>query len=301
MTETPQVLKAALWMLGTIASFSAMAVAGRQVSFALDTFEIMTYRSLVGLIVVWTALTVTRRWSQVSTRNWKTQVFRNITHFTGQNLWFFAIASVPLAQVFALEFTSPLWVVLLSPLFLGEQLTRTRLATVVIGFVGILIVTRPTPETINIGIMTAASAAIFFALTNMITKRLTRTETVASIMFWLTGTQLIFGLISAGHDGYIALPDATTAPYLVVIGVAGLMAHFCLTTALSLAPASVVTPIDFARLPVIAVLGMLLFNEAIDPFVILGGAIIFAANYFGLVMERRRRRIAATQVNATNL
>ncbi|QDY70234.1 DMT family transporter [Qingshengfaniella alkalisoli] len=288
-------------MLGTIASFSAMAVAGRQVSFALDTFEIMTYRSLVGLIVVWTALTVTRRWSQVSTRNWKTQVFRNITHFTGQNLWFFAIASVPLAQVFALEFTSPLWVVLLSPLFLGEQLTRTRLATVVIGFVGILIVTRPTPETINIGIMTAASAAIFFALTNMITKRLTRTETVASIMFWLTGTQLIFGLISAGHDGYIALPDATTAPYLVVIGVAGLMAHFCLTTALSLAPASVVTPIDFARLPVIAVLGMLLFNEAIDPFVILGGAIIFAANYFGLVMERRRRRIAATQVNATNL
>jgi len=78
-------------------------------------------------------------------------------------------------------------------------------------------------------------------------------------------------------------------PWLVVIGCAGLMAHVCLTTALSIAPATVVTPVDFLRLPLIAVIGLMVYGEAIDAFVLIGAAIIFGANYLNLWIETRKR------------
>ena len=227
-------LKAALWMLGAIASFSAMAVAGRAVSHSLDTFEIMTYRSLVGILVLWIILTLTGQWQQVTRRSLGTHVVRNAAHFTGQNLWFYAVTAIPLAQVFALEFTSPIWVVLLSPLILGEPLTRLRLMSVLAGFVGILIVARPSPDTISPGLIAAAGSAVFFALSVMYTRLLTRTETVLCIMFWLTLMQAVFGIIFSAWDGDMVAPSAQTLPWLVLIGLAGLLAHYCLTSALAI-------------------------------------------------------------------
>ena len=284
----PNNLKAALWMLGAIASFSAMAVAGRAVSHALDTFEIMTYRSLVGIGVLWVILTLTGQWRQVTRRSLGTHVVRNAAHFTGQNLWFYAVTAIPLAQVFALEFTSPIWVVLLSPLILGEPLTRLRLMSVLAGFVGILIVARPSPDTISPGLIAAASSAVFFALSVMYTRLLTRTETVLCIMFWLTLMQAVFGIIFSAWDGDMVAPSAQTLPWLVLIGLAGLLAHYCLTSALAIAPATVVVPIDFVRLPTIAIVGMLLYGEALDAWVFIGAAVIFAANYANIWYATRR-------------
>lgn len=288
----PRVGLAALWMTGAIASFSAMAVAGREVSFAFDTFEIMLYRSLLGFVIVVLVLGVTGNLGQITRRDLGQQALRNLAHFCGQNLWFFAVTAIPLAQVFALEFTSPLWVVVLSPLLLGERLTPTRALSALVGFAGILIVARPSPDTLNIGVFAAAGAAVFFAFTNMLTKRLTRRHSVANIMFWLTLLQLLFGLVAAGFDGDIALPDAATAPWLLVIAIGGLLAHFCITNALSIAPATVVIPIDFARLPTIAVIGMILYNEPLDIWVFAGAAVIFAGNYLNILAETRKFRVA---------
>lgn len=279
-------------MTGAIASFSSMAVAGREVSFALDTFEIMMYRSAIGVVIVVAVLCLAGKLGQISRQRIGLHFLRNLVHFSGQNLWFYAITLIPLAQVFALEFTSPLWIIILSPLVLGERLTPMRVFAAAMGFVGILIVARPSPETINIGIMAAAGAAIFFAFTGMFTKRLTRTDSVGCIMFWLTVMQLGFGLLAAGFDGDIALPDVQTAPWLIVIALGGLLAHFCITNALAIAPATVVMPIDFARLPTIAVVGMLLYNEALDVWVFVGAAVIFAANYLNILSETRKIRVA---------
>lgn len=284
----PPVLRAALWMTGAVSSFSAMAVAGREASFDLDTFEIMLYRSIVGMIIVFVVLTVTGRWHQIRFRHKRLQVMRNLAHFGGQNLWFYAVTVIPLAQVFALEFTSPLWVLVLSPLVLGERLTPMRALAAIMGFVGILIVARPSPESLNPGVVAALLAAICFAFTIMLTKKLTRTESIACILFYLTTTQVVFGLIAAGYDGDIAVPSAISLPWVILIGCAGLMAHFCLTNALSIAPATVVIPIDFARLPVIAVVGMLLYNEALDLLVLAGALVIFAGNYLNIWHETRR-------------
>jgi drug/metabolite transporter (DMT)-like permease len=282
------VIKATLWMLGSIAAFSSMAVAGREISASLDTFEIMLYRSIVGVIIVTVLAALNGAWRDIKTDQIGTHVIRNLAHFTGQNLWFYAVTVIPLAQVFALEFTSPIWVIILSPLVLGERLTAVRGLAAVMGFIGILIVARPDMAGLNTGVITAASSAIFFAVTIMLTKRLTRTEGITSILFWLTAMQLVMGLVMAGYDGDIAWPDAIALPLVIIIGLAGLLAHFCLTNALSIAPATVVVPVDFIRLPTIAVVGMLVYGEVVDLWVFIGAAIIFAGNYLNILVETRR-------------
>ncbi|NVO55031.1 DMT family transporter [Rhodobacteraceae bacterium B1Z28] len=282
-----QTLKAALWMTGAIASFSSMAVAGRELSGDHDTFEIMMYRSIVGLVVVALVLSVTRNWHQVSTRRLGLHAIRNTLHFTGQNLWFYAVGVIPLAQVFALEFTQPIWVILLSPLLLKERLTALRMTAALIGFAGILIVTRPGAAPFSAGIAMAAGSAVFFAFTTITTKKLTRFTSIGCIIFWLTAMQAILGAAAAGFDGQIALPTLQTAPFLLLVGFAGLLAHYCITNALAIAPATVVIPFDFARLPTIAVIGMILYHEPIDHWTLLGATVIFSGIFLNVWSENR--------------
>ena len=279
-------LKAALWMIGAITSFTTMAVAGRAVSLELDTFEIMFYRSLTGICIVLAVASYAGTLGQVGRERLDLHFIRNICHFAGQNLWFYAITVIPLAQVFALEFTTPVWVILLSPLLLRERLTATGILAAAIGFVGILIVARPDPTNLNPGLIAAASCAVFFALTAILTRKLTRTETITTILVYLTTMQAVFGLVCAGYDGDIALPSLTALPWVVLIGCAGLLAHFCLTTALGLAPASIVMPMDFVRLPTIAVVGMLVYGEPLEVLVFVGAAFIFVANFINITKNR---------------
>jgi len=151
-----------------------------------------------------------------------------------------------------------------------------------LGFVGVLVVARPEINALNIGIIAAAVAAIGFAGAAILTRKLTIQNSLTKILFFLTGLQILFGLICAGFDGDIALPSSGTLPWLILIGVAGLAAHFCMTKSLTLAPASVVMPVDFVRLPLIAVIGMLFYGEILDIYVLLGAVLILIANYLNL-------------------
>ncbi|MEM5471394.1 DMT family transporter [Hoeflea sp. AS60] len=293
MPQTYRPIQAALWMCGSITSFSTMAVAGRYVSQVHSTFEIMTFRSLVGLVIVLGLGRVSRRLGEIRRERVKQHFFRNLFHFTGQNLWFFALASIPLAQVFALEFTTPVWVIVLSFAFLGERLTGSRIIAAGLGFLGILVVARPDFRALEPGLITAALSAVFFAATIIMTKALTRHESIISIMFWLAGFQLCFGVMALVVQGAVVWPTLATLPWLLVIGVSGLLAHYCLTTALSLAPASFVMPIDFARLPLIVIVGAVLFGEKADVFILLGGGIIILANWINIRGGNRQARQVA--------
>ena len=281
------IVRAGIWMTGVIASLSLMAVAGRALAPELDTFEMMFYRSVLSIGLVLAVGGALGRLGEIDTRSFGLHVVRNGFHFAGQNLWFFSLAFIPLAQVVALEFTSPLWVILLAPLILGERITRTRALAAALGFAGILIVARPGFTEINIGVLAAAASAIGFAGNILFTKRLTRTATITSILVWMAAMQAAMGLAAAGWDGDIAWPSAAAWPWLALIGVAGLTAHLCLTNALVVAPAAVVVPFDFLRLPVMAVVGMALYAEPLDLFVFLGATVIFAANVLNLRKEAR--------------
>lgn len=277
-------LAAAAWMLGAVASFTSMAIAGRSIGLSqqMDTFEIMGWRSLIGAVIVAVVISLRGLWGEINLRNMNLHLPRNICHFTAQNLWFYAIFTIPLTQVFALEFTAPLWALILSRLFLGERLTGARVVAACMGFAGILLVTRPGAAPVSAGLIAAAAAAIGFALTYVITKKLTSVAHNACILWWMTISQTLFGFICAGLDGEIAAPSAATSPWVALIGLAGLTAHFCIASALRLAPATLVMPFDFLRLPLIAFAGFVMYDEPVGPFVIAGALLILCGNYLNI-------------------
>lgn len=280
---------AAFWMLGAIASFSTMAVAGRSLYQSHDTFEIMLFRSLIGIVIVLAVAKLAGTLSQVRTTRIRTHFARNVFHFTGQNLWFFAVAVAPLAQVIALEFTSPLWVAVLAPFFLGERLTRKRAAAAILGFAGVMVVAQPNMSGFSPGLLAAAASALCFAVTAIYTKILTRSDSITSILFWLTAFQAVFGMVAVFADGHVAWPTGASLPWLLAVAVAGLTAHFCLTKALSIAPATLVMPMDFLRLPALALVGLIFYDEAITLLIVIGSALILCANSINILAENSKK------------
>ena len=283
----PASLRAGIWMTGAMLSFTLMAISGRSLADKLDTFEIMTYRSLIGIVIVLAVAFYAGTWRQFSTQRLGLHLVRNLFHFAGQNLWFFALIYVPLSQMFVFEFSSPLWVAIFAPLILSERLTLTRFFAATIGFFGILVVVRPDFSNLPPELIAAALCAIGFAGATITTKLLTRTDTITCILFWLVALQAMFGFIMAGYDGQIDVPQGTEWGWLTLIGVCGLCAHFCITSALQLAPATVVTPFEFLRLPMVSIVGVWLYSEGLEWQVFVGALVVLGANWMNIRAETR--------------
>ena len=269
-------------MVGGVFCLTSMAVAGKEISLQIDTFEILFFRSVIGVSIILFFLIKKDLLREINLKELKTHLKRNMAHFTGQNLWLYSLASITLAEVTSLEFTMPIWIVLFSFLMLDERLNKYKILSVLIGFIGVLITVRPDVESINLGIIAAAVSAVAFALTNIYTRKLTRTESTLTILFFLTTIQLIFGLMTSLLDGKLDLPTNENIVWIVVIGFAGLGAHYCITTALSLAPPTVVAPIDLLRLPIVVLIGVFFYSEQGDIYIYLGAALIIFANWLNL-------------------
>lgn len=293
MTQQSQPLKAALWMIGAMVSFSVMAVAGRELAPDLNTFQIMFFRSLIGLVIVLVVAGAAGTLTQIKTDRLGLHLLRNAAHFSGQNLWFLAVAYIPFSQLFALEFSTPIWVAMLAPIFLGETLTRRRLLTVVLGFVGVLIVARPDLSQLDPAIIAAIACAVCFAGSLMATKKLTADQSITCILFWLTVMQLGMGAVATMITGGLVMPHGIDNVWVLAVGCGGLMAHFCITRGLALAPAIVVIPLDFMRLPLISVIGFLAYGEAFEWPIIVGALIILVAIVNNLRGEQPRRQVGS--------
>ena len=287
MAQFSHLTQSIFWMLGAMTSFTLMAVSGRELFSSLDTFEIMLYRSLVGILLVLSFGKYFKTLHQIRVENLSLHFIRNISHFGGQNFWFYAIALIPFSQLFAFEFSTPLFIVFLAPIFLGELLTKEKLIAAAIGFLGIMLVARPDLNTISWALIAAFLLPVCFAATAIATKLLTRKFSLTCILFWLVIMQTVFSLICAGYDFDIRIPTQTDLPFLLVVSVTGLTAHLCMTKAFSLAPVSVVMPIDFVRLPLISVVGYLFYNEVLTWYIILGSALVFVGNYINIKAEER--------------
>ena len=275
-------MKAGVWMLGAIISFSLMATAGRELGGELDSFEIMLWRSLAGIFVVLALAWRFNTLNQIKFNNLKLHTIRNVSHFFGQTLWYFAVTKVTLAQLFAFKFTASLWVALIAPLFLKQTLTETKFLSIFIDFIGILMIACTEATGPSAGMLTAIFCAVGFAGSILATKLITRTQSVTCILFWLTVMQCVTSIICAGFDSIIALPNTANLHWVAVIGVGGLTAHFCITSALAQAPASIVEPLEFLRLPLIAVIGYFVYAEALSLFILGGAILIIGANIANL-------------------
>ena len=278
------IVAAALWMGGTLASFSGMAVAARELSADMSTFEILFFRSSVGLLIL-LPFVLRNRGAALRTHRPVLQIVRNCVHFGGQYGWVAAIAVLPLAEAFALEFTMPIWATLLAVLALGERMTSPRYVAVVGGFVGVLVILRPGFAAFNPAVFYMLAAALGFASSVILTKVLIRTDSPLTIIFYMSVVQLPLGLVPALFDW--TAPALAHIPWFIIVGAGALTAHFCLARALNLVDATIVLPIDFLRLPLIAFIGAAFYAEPLVIWVIIGAAIIFGANYFMVWRESR--------------
>jgi len=277
--------KGALWMGGSLLSLAAMAIGGRELAGDLTTFQIMFWRSLVSLTLISLALTHSG-WGQVRTASFKVHAIRSVTHFGAQFCWFFAIAVIPLVEVFALEFTSPIWLAAMAAIFLGERLTPARILAVVLGFVGVLVILQPGMSAIGLGSLAALGSAIGYAATHVTTRLLAQRDTALCVLFYMTAIQMPLGLAAALTDW--RWPAVETWPWIVLVGLASMSAHYTLTRAMSLIEATVAGPMGFLRLPLIAAVGYLFYGEALEIAVIIGALLICSGIFLNLRDAERR-------------
>lgn len=282
----PNLLGAVLWAVGVLLFISLLAVAGREATRDIPTTHLMFWRSVGAFLVLCLIFAGTRvPLRELLPRRPLAHLWRASSHFVAQFCWFFALTLIPLAEVFALEFSYPLLMVLLAPLVLGERLTALRLVSVAFGFVGVVVVLRPTGLGISLGTLSALLCAVGYAFSSMSMKDLTRTETALSILLSMAIIQAVLAL--GPLLATFKWPQAATWGWIAVAACGGLLAQYCMARAYALADSVVVAPLDFFRLPLIAVVGLLVYQEPIDPWVLAGGAVIVAANLVNLLGERR--------------
>jgi drug/metabolite transporter (DMT)-like permease len=279
------ILAVVLWMSGALLAFSATAIAVRALAPAFSIFEMLAVRNAAGvLILLVLALAKPELRPSLKPRRFKLHLMRNVLHFAGTDGWAFGLTLLPLATVFALEFTTPAWVALLAIPLLKETMTRGRLVAVVLGFIGILVILRPGVETLQPASLLMLGVAFSFALVAIMTKRLTMTESTFSILFFMNLMQLPMNLAGVGRAFWLHVQAAHALP-LVGISVGGLLAHYCLTNAYRQGDATMVVPLDFMRIPLIAFVGWQFYGEALDPYVFLGSGCIILGLLYSLHRE----------------
>jgi drug/metabolite transporter (DMT)-like permease len=269
-------------MSGAVASFTAMAIAVRELQRHMGSFEIVFLRSLVMLAIV-LAMLPRAGASSVFTRRFSLHLWRNLIHFVGQVLWVYSIGMLALATVFAIEFTMPMWTALLAWLFLQERFTPPRLVQLTLGFAGVLIILRPGGGAFHPAALAMILGSLCYASSFIFTKRLTSTDSALCVLFWMAVIQTPISLVAAAPQW--VTPVAADLPWVLAIGIGSFSAHYCMAQAMKLVDAMVAVPIDFVRLPLIAVVGAALYGEAFDPLVLAGAAVIFAGTYYAIGRE----------------
>ncbi len=279
-------------------SFSLIGIAAREAGRGLGALDIMVYRSWLGVSILAIAQYATGgRVIDLRTRQLPLIVARSTMHFIAQYAWLVAVTLIPLAELFAIEFTAPLWTAILAPIFLKERLTGLRFVAAALGFLGIVIVISPGSFSVGPGTVYAFTAAVGFACHYLMTKHLTRQDSAFLLLFYM---HLIQGFIALALTATtLKVPAPMTALWVVALTVLGLFAHYSLARAFALADAIVVAPMDFLRLPLIAVVGMVLYAEPLSPALVVGAGIIVAANFINLWGERRRRPLPSSSRNAS--
>ncbi len=285
---------AGLWMTGALLSFSTMAVSVRALATTLHVIEILAIRNASGLVILLAVgLAQPHLLRALTLRRAGLQLARNTIHFGAQYLWVLSVTLLPLATVFALEFTSPAYTAILAVIFLGERITAGRIGVVVFGILGVLVILRPGIDSFRPASLLVLAAAFGFAVALIQTKALTRTETTYAVVLWMNAVQLPLALIGSDPRAFLELGPAHALP-LCGVALSGLSSHFCLTQAFRYGDASVVVPFDFMRIPLIALVGWWLYGESVDAAVFAGAALIV----IGISWNLRSETIPAAKTAA---
>jgi drug/metabolite transporter (DMT)-like permease len=283
-----------LWMGGALISFIAAALAIRALAHKLNVFEMMSVRSAGGIAILLAVAALRPELKKgLTLRRIRLHFLRSSVHFVSQIGWALAITMLPFATVFALEFTTPVWVAVLATLLLNERMTPSRAGSVIVCFLGVLIILRPGLLAVPLPAVMMLGAAVTMAVTAILTKKLITTESTFAILFWMNVMQLPMNLAGSGSALFLHADWSMALP-LLVIAVGGLSVHYCLTNAFRCGDATIVMPLDFLRVPAIALIGWAFYGEALDAFVFVGAAFIIVGVLWSVQAEARRARPVAS-------
>jgi drug/metabolite transporter (DMT)-like permease len=287
-----------LWMSGALMSFCILAIGARELSGELSIAQSLFIRSAIGLIFLsgvyffqfrlFNVEKLKARTKQSRVKIVKLHVFRNVFHFIAQYGWFFGIGLLPLAEVFALEFTVPIWTLIIASFFLNEKVTMNKLIAIFLGTLGVVAIVQPGYALIDYASIIVLGSAVCFAIAHTTTKSLARTESPLTILLFMCIVQLPIGLfLSLSHWVW---PQGEQWLWLTVIGLSALAAHYCLANAMKYAEVTTIITLDFFRLPLIALVGVIFYHEAFELPLLTGGALMLMGNLVG-VRDLAKRRV----------
>lgn len=291
-SSLPAPIRAMLLTLLAMALFTTMGVTIRLAAQELHPLVIVFFRTFFGLLF-FTPLIARRGLTILRTERMPLYLLRAVFGTLAMTAGFWSLTLIPLAEATALNFTAPLFATIGAVLVLGERIRIHRIAALIVGFVGVLVVLRPGAATLSLGAAMAIFGAFFIAASIMTIKFLTTTEKPETITIYMvllqTPVSLIFALFVWDW------PSLETLLWLVCLAAAGSLAHLAWTHAIAIAEVTQLQPLEFVKLPLTATFGYLLFAETPTIWTLLGGAVIFASTAYITHREARqaRRRVVS--------
>ena len=286
LLQWPAPVRGMLWMVGGGLCFSLLNTLARALSQQLDVYQAQFLRYLMGLLVM---LPLVWRHGLQAYRpvNITGQFWRGGVHTLGLILWFTALPQIPLADMTAIGFTGPIFIMLGAAWFLGEPMHRDRWVAALIGFAGVLVVVLPkmTGQGGWYNLVMLASAPVF-AASFLITKALTRYEKPGVIVLWQALTVTVLSLPMALP--HWQTPDAWQWAGFAVTGVMGSLGHYCLTRAFHTADISATQSLRFLDLVWASLLGWLVFGDIPSPSTWAGALVILLSTVWIARRESRR-------------
>jgi len=264
-----------LWMLLSVFSFCAVAISVKQINTNISPFQIIFFRALIGLITL--LIVLPKKTIIGSLSNLKQHLLRNIFHFIAQYGWVVGIVYLSLAEVTAIEFTTPIWILILAYFFLKEKITAKKIISILLGFTGILIIMKPGIQIISYNSIVVLLSAVCFAIAHTATKKIVQTNSASDVVIIMCLTQLPISFACAYTNWN--WPNFSDYFWLILIGLSGIGAHFSLAKALKEEDISSLITLDYLRLPILILAGILFFNQPFDITIIIGGTLIFIGNY----------------------
>lgn len=259
----------------------------RHISATIDAFEQTFWRQVIGAIIL-----LPYAWrlgfKGLKTRQLGTNLIRNTAGYVGISFSFLSITLIPMADSLALQFTLPLFTMIFAFLILSERVGRHRIAATVVGFAGALVILRPGIVDINLGMTVALLAAASFGVSDTLVRRLSRTDSTTLIVFYGFALQIPIAAAVAAFNW--VTPSLTDWPWLIALGLTSFAAQWSLARSFVLAEASLVSPVLFIRLPMVAAIGFFFFAQVPDIWTGVGAVIIFAATYYSARREAKLHR-----------
>ncbi len=261
----------------SIVFFSIMVIFVRKAAENLPVVEVVFFRNLLAFIVM---LPILKSTGLVAIKMNNTKLFfmRGFFGAIGMLAGFTSLTLIPLAQATAIKFSNPIFITIGATIFLGEIIKARRIAAIIIGIIGMLIIVQPGVNSFSFGIMLAIIAALAGSLNALIVKKLTLTDTPQAIVTWMVIILIPITFIPA--IPVLEWPSFETWLYLWGIAIVGTLGHFSWTKSYSMTDITSLEPIEFIKLPIMALLGWMMFSEIPGTWTWVGGLIIFISTIY---------------------